>query len=93
MGVWVLPEEYRKIGFFYEMDSGRCFRIERRTFERNSYMILRQTTEVGASCPLFPTWRSPATLSPSPSLCRSCVRIPTVRRCSVSRRTFSHRVM
>ena len=47
MGVWVLPEEYRKIGFFYEMDSGRCFRIERRAFERNGYMILRQTTEVG----------------------------------------------
>merc|ERR1719499_1976854 len=47
LGVWVLPEEYRKIGFFWEMDSGRCFRIERRAFERNGYMILRQATEVG----------------------------------------------
>merc|ERR1719189_915853 len=46
LGVWVLPEEYRKIGFFWEMDSGRCFRIERRAFERNGYMYLRQATEV-----------------------------------------------
>merc|ERR1739844_798039 len=45
LGVWVLPEEYRKIGFFWEMDSGRCFRIERRAFERNGLMIMRQTTE------------------------------------------------
>merc|ERR1712032_895535 len=28
LGVWVLPEEYRKIGFFWEMNSGKCFRIE-----------------------------------------------------------------
>jgi len=47
LGVWVLPEEYRKIGFFWEMDSGRCFRIERRAFERNGLMIMRQTTEIG----------------------------------------------
>merc|ERR1712241_1505589 len=46
LGVWVLPEEYRKIGFFWEMDSGRCFRIERRAFERNGLMIMRQTTEI-----------------------------------------------
>ena len=46
MGVWVLPEEYRKIGFFWEMDSGRCFRIERRAFKRGPYMFLRQATEV-----------------------------------------------
>lgn len=46
LGVWVLPEEYRKIGFFWEMDSGKCFRIERRAFERNGHMILRQSTEV-----------------------------------------------
>merc|ERR1739838_376553 len=45
LGVWVLPEEYRKIGFFWEMDSGKCFRIERRAFERNGLMIMRQTTE------------------------------------------------
>ena len=46
MGVWVLPEEYRVIGFFWEMDSGLCFRIERRTCERKCFMILRQSTEV-----------------------------------------------
>merc|ERR1712127_308778 len=46
MGVWVLPEEYRKIGFFYEMDSGRCFRIERRAFPAGPYTFLRQSTEV-----------------------------------------------
>jgi len=46
LGVWVLPEEYRKIGFFWEMDSGKCFRIERRAFQRNGLMILRQATEV-----------------------------------------------
>jgi muconolactone delta-isomerase len=46
LGVWVLPEEYRKIGFFWEMDSGKCFRIERRAFERNGIMFLRQATEV-----------------------------------------------
>ena len=27
LGVWVLPEEYRKIGLFWEMESNRCFRI------------------------------------------------------------------
>ena len=46
MGVWVLPEEYRKIGFFWEMDSGKCFRIERRAYPVGPYMMLRQTTEV-----------------------------------------------
>merc|ERR1719361_426178 len=46
MGVWVLPEEYRKIGFFWEMESGRCFRIERRAFPAGPYMFLRQATEV-----------------------------------------------
>jgi len=34
LGVWVLPEEYRKIGFFWEMESGKCFRIERRASPR-----------------------------------------------------------
>ena len=28
------------------MDSGKCFRIERRAFERNGLTILRQATEV-----------------------------------------------
>jgi len=46
LGVWVLPEEYRKIGFFWEMESGRCFRIERRAFPAGPYMFLRQATEV-----------------------------------------------
>merc|ERR1712242_37901 len=46
LGVWVLPEEYRKIGFFWEMDSGKCFRIERRAFERDGLTVLRQATEV-----------------------------------------------
>merc|ERR1712127_266226 len=46
LGVWVLPEEYRKIGFFWEMESGKCFRIERRAFQRNGVMIMRQATEV-----------------------------------------------
>merc|ERR1712129_650236 len=32
LGVWVLPEEYRKIGFFWEMNSGKCFCLERRAF-------------------------------------------------------------
>merc|ERR1711963_1272807 len=47
LGVWVLPEEYRKIGFFWEMDSGKCFRIERRAYPVGPYMFLRQATEVG----------------------------------------------
>merc|ERR1712242_590630 len=46
LGVWVLPEEYRKIGFFWEMNSGKCFRIERRAFQAGPYTILRQSTEV-----------------------------------------------
>merc|ERR1712086_1057796 len=46
MGVWVLPEEYRKIGFFWEMDSGKCFRIERRAFPAGPYTFMRQSTEV-----------------------------------------------
>merc|ERR1739844_261117 len=46
LGVWVLPEEYRKIGFFYEMDSGRCFRIERRAFPAGPYTFMRQSTEI-----------------------------------------------
>jgi len=46
LGVWVLPEEYRKIGFFYEMDSGKCFRIERRAYPVGPYMFLRQSTEI-----------------------------------------------
>jgi hypothetical protein len=46
MGVWVLPEEYRKIGFFWEMNSGKCFRIERRAYPVGPYMVLRQSTEV-----------------------------------------------
>merc|ERR1712045_176089 len=46
LGVWVLPEEYRKIGFFWEMESGKCFRIERRAFPAGPYTFLRQSTEV-----------------------------------------------
>merc|ERR1719158_55721 len=46
LGVWVLPEEYRKIGFFWEMESGRCFRIERRAFPVGPYTFMRQSTEV-----------------------------------------------
>merc|ERR1711884_676885 len=46
LGVWVLPEEYRKIGFFWEMESGKCFRIERRAFQAGPYTFLRQSTEV-----------------------------------------------
>merc|ERR1711884_857164 len=49
LGVWVLPEEYRKIGFFYEMDSGKNFRIERRAYPVGPYMILRQATEVNGT--------------------------------------------
>merc|ERR1719204_2989482 len=45
LGVWVLPEEYRKIGFFWEMESGKCFRIERRAYPVGPYMFLRQATE------------------------------------------------
>jgi len=47
LGVWVLPEEYRKIGFFWEMESGKCFRIERRAFPAGPYTFMRQSTEVG----------------------------------------------
>merc|ERR1712127_870941 len=46
LGVWVLPEEYRKIGFFWEMESGKCFRIERRAIQAGPYTFLRQSTEV-----------------------------------------------
>ena len=46
LGVGVLPEEYRKIGFFWEMESGHCFRIERRAYPVGPYRLLRQTTEV-----------------------------------------------
>ena len=27
LGVWVLPEEYRKFGFFWELESNHCFRV------------------------------------------------------------------
>jgi len=47
LGVWVLPEEYRKIGFFWEMESGKCFRIERRAFPAGPYTFMRQSTEIG----------------------------------------------
>jgi hypothetical protein len=46
LGVWVLPEEYRKIGFFWEMNSGKCFRLERRAFQAGAFTFLRQATEV-----------------------------------------------
>ena len=46
LGVWVLPEEYRKIGFVWEMDTGKCFRIERRAFPAGPYTFMRQSTEV-----------------------------------------------
>merc|ERR1712088_540966 len=49
LGVWVLPEEYRKIGFFWEMESGKCFRIERRAFPAGPYTFLRQATEVNGT--------------------------------------------
>jgi len=49
LGVWVLPEEYRKIGFFWEMESGKCFRIERRAFPAGPYTFLRQATEVAGT--------------------------------------------
>jgi hypothetical protein len=42
----VLPEEYRKIGFFWEMNSGKCFRLERRAFQAGAFTFLRQATEV-----------------------------------------------
>jgi hypothetical protein len=44
-GVWVLPEEYRKIGFFWEMTSGKCFRIQRNAWLDSGYMFMRQSTE------------------------------------------------
>jgi len=46
LGVWVLPEEHRKIGVFWETESGRCFRIERRVFPEGPYTFLRQATEI-----------------------------------------------
>jgi len=45
LGVWVLPEEYLKIGFFYEMTSGNCFRIQRKAFWDSGYLFMRQSTE------------------------------------------------
>lgn len=44
-GVWVLPEEFLKVGFFYEMTSGNCFRIQRRAFWDSGYLFMRQSTE------------------------------------------------
>merc|ERR1712137_572085 len=44
-GVWVLPEEYRKIGFFWEMNSGKVFRIQRNAWMQGGYMFMRQSTE------------------------------------------------
>jgi len=46
LGLWVLPEEYRTIGIFWEMESGHCFRIERRIFPAGPYTFLRQATEI-----------------------------------------------
>merc|ERR1719488_195805 len=45
MEVWVLPEEYRKIGFFWEMNSGKVFRIQRNAWMEGGYMFMRQSTE------------------------------------------------
>eukprot|EP00413_Alexandrium_margalefii_P048922 CAMPEP_0204608552 /NCGR_PEP_ID=MMETSP0661-20131031/60384_1 /ASSEMBLY_ACC=CAM_ASM_000606 /TAXON_ID=109239 /ORGANISM="Alexandrium margalefi, Strain AMGDE01CS-322" /LENGTH=136 /DNA_ID=CAMNT_0051620085 /DNA_START=1 /DNA_END=411 /DNA_ORIENTATION=- len=36
-------------GFYWEMDSGRCFRIERRIFVRNGLMMMRQITEMNGA--------------------------------------------
>jgi len=44
-GVWILPEEYLKVGFFYEMTSGNCFRIQRKAFWDSGYLFMRQSTE------------------------------------------------
>ena len=44
-GIWVLPEEYRKIGIFWEMISGKCFRIQRSAWFDSGYMFMRQSTE------------------------------------------------
>jgi len=44
-GVWILPEEFLKVGFFYEMTSGNCFRIQRRAFWDSGYLFMRQSTE------------------------------------------------
>ena len=46
LGVWVLPEEYRKIGFVWEMDTGKCFGIERRAVTAGPYTFMRQSIEV-----------------------------------------------
>ena len=44
-GVWVLPEEYRKIGFFWDMTSRKCFRIQRNAWFDSGYMFMRQSTK------------------------------------------------
>ena len=38
-----LPEEYRTIGFFLEMTSGKCVRIQRSTWFDSGYMFMRQS--------------------------------------------------
>ena len=45
VGVWVLPEEYSKIGFFWEMTSRKCFPIQRNAWFDSGNMFVRQSTE------------------------------------------------
>jgi len=44
-GAWVLPEEYKIIGFYWDMTSGKCFRVQRQALFDSGYMFMRQSTE------------------------------------------------
>ena len=46
LGVWVCPEEYRKLGFSWKMDSSKGFRFECRPYPFGPHGILRKATEV-----------------------------------------------
>ena len=54
LGVRVLPEGYRQIGFPWKLGSGKCFRIERRAFyvkashDRESQIIPLQSRDYTA---------------------------------------------
>ena len=45
VGVWVLPEEHSKIGFFWEMTSRKCFPIQHNAWFDSGNMFVRQSTE------------------------------------------------
>lgn len=45
MGAWAVENDHLLVGFFYDINSGLCFRIERRLIKKGKYTFLRQANE------------------------------------------------